>query len=325
MGTKRKNFFRYLYPRVSKHVISPIFDYLEKHPFLVIAIYSFFTYQLYQSGKYSLAAYFAAFIILLLSIIILLKNLSDEYEKIIKITVLLIISFTVFAYLAALFSKTVIPKVFAVGSVDAWIGFAGSILGGSITMVALIFTLLGDTRKSIEQKNHQEILLAKQSFPTLEIIDNSFNSNEERKIKLFKIDEKRAELRSYHHYSIQNDSNYIAKDVKFTSVTLNYSEYFLDLENSKKRDIYMDVNHTLGSSNLIKPKGEKYFFIKMSTILECFSGFSIVFEIEYSDYLGRFKHHQVIEKIYEIGNFDESGKYFVTTIRRINGQSEIID
>ncbi len=62
---------------------------------------------------------------------------------------------TIITYLIALFFKynNIVPKI---GDIHDWITFSGSILGGSITMIALFFTMLQD-RKSIKEEHKLSI------------------------------------------------------------------------------------------------------------------------------------------------------------------------
>lgn len=68
-----------------------------------------------------------------------MKDVSSK--NVLIITCGLIILFPMVTYLLALIFREydIIPPV---GSADAWIGFAGGIFGGSLTMAALYFTLL---------------------------------------------------------------------------------------------------------------------------------------------------------------------------------------
>lgn len=91
-------------------------------------------------------------------IIYLLPKILSKYFKekvsdnqIITITIVISFIFLVMTYLIALFFKNsnIIERV---GSADAWIGFAGSIMGGFITMLALYFTL--KENKKNHKRNH---------------------------------------------------------------------------------------------------------------------------------------------------------------------------
>lgn len=66
------------------------------------------------------------------------KNLKSK--KLFETTLFVIFVFLFAASTFALIAKE-FPVVATVGSVDAWIGFAGSAMGGCITMLALYFTL----------------------------------------------------------------------------------------------------------------------------------------------------------------------------------------
>lgn len=83
-------------------------------------------------------------IALLVFIVLAIMKTWDKWLKkrnIFMTTVLSILTPLFITYLVAASCRLIIPSYFKVGSVDAWIGFAGAIFGGSITMLALYFTL----------------------------------------------------------------------------------------------------------------------------------------------------------------------------------------
>jgi hypothetical protein len=83
------------------------------------------------------------------------KNNKFPWLLILGVTVVIVVVSPVVTYLIALLCKDaiIVPHL---GSVDAWIDYSGSIIGGSLTMFALIFTLQHE-RKASEERERQNI------------------------------------------------------------------------------------------------------------------------------------------------------------------------
>ncbi len=87
--------------------------------------------------------------------------LKDSYE--ISYMILIFLSFApLLTYIVC--KSFQIPKNEIVGTVDAWIGFAGSIIGGAITLLTLYATLLHQ-RNSSNRSQYYECLPVIQAFP----------------------------------------------------------------------------------------------------------------------------------------------------------------
>ena len=83
------------------------------------------------------------------------KSRKFPWTLLLVVTVLIVVASPIATYLIALLCKdtTAIPHL---GSVDAWIDFSGSIIGGSLTMLALAFTIHHE-RKVAEENERQNI------------------------------------------------------------------------------------------------------------------------------------------------------------------------
>jgi len=97
--------------------------------------------------------------LLLLSGFVVKEMTKDVVEllnsgKILRITVLVLIMSPVATYLIARFFRDMrdLYSMQQIGSADAWIGFAGSIIGGAVTLVALYLTLMHD--ENTRKKDH---------------------------------------------------------------------------------------------------------------------------------------------------------------------------
>lgn len=100
-------------------------------------------------------------ILLFYGIKLLIKDLQSHAHanRILYVTILVIMFALCTTYCIAIFCKHIKPfdVIEQVGSVDAWIGFAGSSLGGFITMLALYFTLKDSDEKMKKQINSNDM------------------------------------------------------------------------------------------------------------------------------------------------------------------------
>ncbi len=90
------------------------------------------------------------------SIILLVKDFKEQLDsiKVLRVTSFIIIFSPVFTYVLVIIAKFLKSNhlMDAIGTADAWIGFAGSIIGGSITMFALYLTFKHESK--VREKNH---------------------------------------------------------------------------------------------------------------------------------------------------------------------------
>ena len=100
------------------------------------------------------------------------ENLKSR--RLFETTFQIVLVYTVATYLVALFFKE-FNFLEQVGSVDAWIGFAGAGMGGLITMLALYFTL-----KNSEEANKNNQIASLKPYVVCRIM----NLDEENRIKI---------------------------------------------------------------------------------------------------------------------------------------------
>jgi hypothetical protein len=86
---------------------------------------------------------------------LVLKDFKEQLNsmKVLRVTAFVVISSPIITY-AILDISRILKKyqlVEAIGSADAWIGFAGSIIGGSITMLALYLTFIHEREVGRQQ------------------------------------------------------------------------------------------------------------------------------------------------------------------------------
>ena len=88
--------------------------------------------------------YIVAFVLMILGVSLLAKDFKEmlDAKKVLRVTTIVVILSPIATYIILLFSRQIKEYSWmrAIGSADAWIGFAGSIIGGSMTMLALYLT-----------------------------------------------------------------------------------------------------------------------------------------------------------------------------------------
>lgn len=130
-----------------KAIIDRIFDFFIRHPYFFVIFLLSFAYSFYSNKEYLPASIYIALSIFIVSTFVIFRNIESKLDQIVKMTVFMIIIFTLITFLSSAIAKLLIPKNFYFGSLDAWIQFAGSILGGSLTMLALIYTIDNEDEK----------------------------------------------------------------------------------------------------------------------------------------------------------------------------------
>lgn len=191
-----------------------------------------------------------AFFVLIIIVFLILFSIMKRFDKYIKsknifmATILLILAFLFITYLGAMVIKTFVSNSYKVGSADAWIGFAGSVLGSSLTMLALFFTL----------KHNEEIHKASQTRqikPYISCDITNYDANK-REIMI----ENCINNYGFIDFKMRNVSGNIANEIKSTE------EYSM-IENERISDLlerYGISIHTvaLDESIFLAPNDEYY-------------------------------------------------------------------
>ena len=137
MEKKKKTTLKSLFTKLTTRLEIAV----NHHPYITIFPFVCYMLFLYYKGQIFIAIIYFSIIVIMISVFVFFKKMDDEYERIWRVTLVIVIAFTVITYSATAFAKYIVLVEFYIGSIDAWIGFAGSILGGTITMLALIFTI----------------------------------------------------------------------------------------------------------------------------------------------------------------------------------------
>lgn len=135
-------------------------------------------------------------------------NESDYLDRVFKFTIIVIVNSPLLVYSIVLFLRTIPGYFVHVSNSSTWIGFAGSIIGGSLTLFAVIFAF-------ILEKKSREIELDKTQVPKLHIdtkikINNDNNYDE----SMFCYGDNHNNANINLELELRNISNYSAKNIK---------------------------------------------------------------------------------------------------------------
>jgi len=202
------------------------------------------------------SAYAAYFFLALVLLVVYwqVKKTNEESEKILLVSFSISALFLVLTYVFLLFIKTSFtPPLIPVGSIDAWIGFSGSILGGTITVFALVFTINNEKRLREKEYEIQKQVLREENsqrlMPVIEIgpkKDGDSGYNE----KVYGDDDL-----SY-RFVISNVSENHARDIEIRAV-----EYFVYDNTKTKIDITKDLFTDPKSIKILSSNRNSEFYV----------------------------------------------------------------
>lgn len=147
---------------------------------------------------------------------------KDELNTIWFSTNIKVIEFILATYLIINIARYLIPSIFHIGSVDAWIGFSGSIISGIITMMALLYTINHEATIREEDKKTRLNEIALQSIPILKIcpsVKSAINSFDFE----FDLDNYQDAIKNNEAVialEISNESPYISRNLKFVEAKI---------------------------------------------------------------------------------------------------------
>lgn len=170
-----------------------------------------------------------------LTIAIYKEHEESFFDRILKFTIFVLINSPLIIYTTVLFFKTFPNILIKIGSASTWIGFAGSIIGGSMTMFAIIF--------SIQYQNKTE---ANKTIPFITVDQVGIEKDIEGTFSVTLDKDKNDILigRIIAIFKIKNHSNFIAKNIKLIKiVTYNYESY------TNPNEAIVEINQEYSSKN----------------------------------------------------------------------------
>lgn len=203
---------------------------------------------------------------------------KDEQTKyfrniIVSTTFLLIFSFPVTYSILYLGKSLSLAGNFQIGSADGWLGFIGSLLGGLITMLALVFTI-----------QHEKLLNSLKSIPRIKIkLKDSFevdsiiiNANK------FKID-------SFITLELENISSFDALNFMIKNFAIGETEK--DLRKKASKDFLEELNEVNRFENVLSTNECRSLIFKINNDFKSIDHLFIRIEYEFYDYL-KFKKYK---------------------------------
>ncbi len=224
-------------------------------------------------------------------------------------TLVKVAELSVIAYIILNLARHTIPIIFHIGSVDAWIGFSGSIISGIITMMALLYTIMHEAKIRDEDKIQKKIELGLQFMPIIEL---SFESDGQTGYGLTSQGEHDDEVESYVAQAsitlnFNNTSPFIARALSFTSFDVEqlhqsgFEDVFVYNRSdflSKKYSLKTEANECIQNIKLIPGNGKSRTTITIPIYEGKLDGLYINCLLEYFDYNKAIKHSVLVE-----GNF----------------------
>ena len=111
-------------------------------------------------------------LILLLIVAFSYSLRHDENNRILYVALFVIISSPIATYVTILIVQLVKFMLVPVGDAKTWIGFSGSIVGGAMTLFAVIFTINHDQRaRDRENKRNEQLMIDEKSQRLMPVIE----------------------------------------------------------------------------------------------------------------------------------------------------------
>jgi len=249
------------------------------------------------------------------------KDFAKKYNlNVYYIIYVFTISSFVFAYMILELGKRLsdIPTV-KIGSADGWLAFIGSIIGGVITMLAVVFTI--NNERDIREKDllRSQEVLAIQSIPLINITIPDELRGQERKTTVLPYNngELKPEIKEDLTFPLKifliNNSNYHARDLKFTEFNMYtftnlYNENLGDDKDkyiSKSRHLYNFTeyaNEKLNRVKLLPGNFNEKIIIYIPYDYLDLENLRIVINLKYKDYLELLEHEVSTEIILDFEN-----------------------
>lgn len=271
-----------------KFISESLFNFIRKHPFIILTVlFLSIIILIIQNNLLQASLYFGVFIIYSSLFIFFRKQIKqdtpldlDTFEIVYKLAGVFAIVFLGVTYIFAAIGKYIIPKPLHFGSIDTWIQFAGSILSGTLTIIALAFTISEQekVRKidtlNLEKKRKEEEIrkieeLEYRNPPILKLFVDSYNSDDNidlisREIELNFDDKTNFELNL--NFELENISSTSVTNIKIIESNLflinqNKENSFNLVEKIELKDVIdmKSIDRIFEEYELVPPQTSIYF------------------------------------------------------------------
>jgi hypothetical protein len=257
-------------------------------------LYSFLNLVVITIGNISNTRHEYTLFFVLIVVIFYLTNISEITKnernlltKIINFTLFVLFASPIIIYSIVLL-VSVSPNFYVrIGSIDAWISFSGSIIGGVMVMFALVFTIQVEQENRRVEKEDRDIDYALRSIPIL-VANYSFNTDDCRHYSCKKLEDEKYELHVHTSMIISNISEYLAKNLIIKRFNI---QYFSSILEDKPLYTLNLLNYTSKNDKKVVPQNMnvEYDFSYMFEV-EDLSKMLVSIEVHYSDSLGKIQH-----------------------------------
>lgn len=190
------------------------------------------------------------------------------------------------------------PQVVHIGSIDSWIGFAGSILSGLLVMISLVYTIKHERLIRDEDKKNELL-------PFLDVSIECYDTNGNLQHNIFRMDGKWILI-------IKNISSNAARNIKVVELIAEFYSHETE-NNSEKVKINAKTEKSLSTSLIVQNQTHDiYIHINTSDLPSThYSRLKIASKIEYYDLTLKNKHSHSSTLFFENKqikrNFEENG------------------
>lgn len=271
---------------------------------LIVMLFSIWNTNLYENLSPTSFLIFLSMqiytsLIILISIFYNFKRKNEQSK--LNFNIFLIVSFIVIFSIPITYLILKVGRILSlnadtkIGTPDGWLGFIGSIIGGIITMIAVVYTI-----------QHERLLDSKRTLPyfNLELDENNNIHGEVY------------DLTSIESFGavpcrITNTSNFNAIDFKITHISFNRIGKMDSFPVIK--DIYKEIIDEEFYGNIFYSKETRILYLPISENLAGTIYYNLLFEFEYFDFL-KVKKYKVqsvnlVEVILKDVKRDELKKY----------------
>lgn len=266
LKTSITSFQRFTYS-LAKEIVKPLTN--------VLILYLSFVFLASKTNDKVIISFITILFLIIFLIVVIYDNRSKNLiEKVINFTFLTLFTSPLLVYAIVLIMKLVKPTIEVIGTQSAWIGFFGSLIGGSLVMFALVFTM-----------QHEKLVHANLSIPILEMkLDNHI-------VKLpIKITGAPNGDGGYHcapeiYIELSNRSKHTAFEIEIVSVMIQNYHLFYELEHRTRynKDQIESISYIFDKVPVVFSKSSVSFPVIVDETLYDGGVFVINIDIKYTD------------------------------------------
>lgn len=269
-------------------------DFFFKYPLiLVFSLVAIIFFSIKNNDLFTASIYLSLVLIFTSMLVFFRKQIKnrnsadlDNYERVVRSAGVLSLGFLAITIIMINVGKFIVPDILHIGSIDSWIQFSGSILGGTLTLFALAITLNENENIRKAEANNKEIETRREELNKIEALEFSnppilklnVNSN------IYRIKREKLVKDIYNNFpekdtfefkiylELSNTSSSSITNVEVIDFEIyNHNDFSLGAFNDSRKVIInsnldiMEINDELKENELIPPNTA--FFIEIPYIL----------------------------------------------------------